>query len=225
MDKLEQLWHNFKKLHKIKENFTVMRFAPVNYHTMQRTFKSGFYLATIAAASLLVSLPASAKSCPGASASASPRLVAGAPTTTTATTANSATVVEIAASNSSFSTLVAAIKAAGLAETLSGKGPFTVFAPTNEAFAALPAGTVEELLKPENKAKLQKVLTYHVVAGEVTSAAIKPGQVKTVEGSTVTLSVKDGKIKVNNASVISADIDASNGVIHVIDQVILPPNL
>jgi uncharacterized surface protein with fasciclin (FAS1) repeats len=132
------------------------------------------------------------------------------------------TVVGVASSISDFSTLVAAVKAAGLVDTLSGPGPFTVFAPTNAAFAKLPKGTVESLLKPENKAKLQKILTYHVLSGKVPSTAIKPGAVKTVESSTVSLKIKGGSVFVNNAKVIKADVPASNGVIHVIDTVLLP---
>jgi uncharacterized surface protein with fasciclin (FAS1) repeats len=112
-----------------------------------------------------------------------------------------------------------------LVETLSGKGPFTVFAPTDKAFEALPKGVLADLLKPENKAKLQKILTYHVVAGEVTSKMIKPGEVKTVEGSPLKISVESGKVMVGPANVVLADVDASNGVIHVINQVLLPPNL
>ncbi len=149
-----------------------------------------------------------------------------APTTapTMATTAKG-TIVDVAAANPSFSTLVAAVKAAGLVETLSGKGPFTVFAPTNAAFAALPKGTVETLLKPANKAKLIKVLTYHVVPGKVESKTLKSGPVKTVEGATVTVKVAGGKVIVNKSTVTTADIAASNGVIHVIDRVLLPPDL
>jgi len=139
--------------------------------------------------------------------------------------AQSQTIVEIAQGNQSFSTLVAALKAAGLVEALSGKGPFTVFAPTNEAFAALPKGTLETLLKPENKDKLVKILTYHVVSGDITSAQIQPGPAKTLEGQNLMIKVKDGKVKVNKATVISADVDASNGVIHVVNQVLLPPDL
>jgi uncharacterized surface protein with fasciclin (FAS1) repeats len=135
------------------------------------------------------------------------------------------TIVDVAASNSSFSTLVAAVKAAGLVETLSSKGPFTVFAPTDAAFAALPKGTVEKLLKPENKAKLVKVLTYHVVAGKAESKTLKTMGVKTVEGSSVAVKVAGGKVMVNKANVTTADILASNGVIHVIDRVLLPPDL
>jgi transforming growth factor-beta-induced protein len=135
------------------------------------------------------------------------------------------TVVEIAAGNSSFSTLVTAVKAAGLAETLSGKGPFTVFAPTNEAFAALPKGTLEKLLKPENRDLLRKVLTYHVVSGDLMAQDLRSGNVTTVAGSTVAVKVQNGKVSVNNANVVQADVDAKNGVIHVIDKVLLPPDL
>jgi len=135
------------------------------------------------------------------------------------------TIVDVASGNKSFSTLVAAVKAAGLVETLSGKGPFTVFAPTNEAFSALPKATLESLLKPENKAKLQKVLTYHVVSGTVMAKDVKPGSVKTVQGSPAMVKVQGGKVMINSANVITTDIKASNGVIHVIDKVLLPPNL
>jgi transforming growth factor-beta-induced protein len=135
------------------------------------------------------------------------------------------TVVEIAAGNPSFSTLVTAVKAAGLAETLSGKGPFTVFAPTNEAFAALPKGTLEKLLKPENRDLLKKVLTYHVVSGDLMAKDLRSGKVTTVAGSPVTVQVGHSSVTVNNATVVKADIDAKNGVVHVIDKVLLPPNL
>lgn len=132
------------------------------------------------------------------------------------------TVVEIAAANKDFSTLVAAVKAAGLAETLSGDGPFTVFAPTNAAFAKLPEGTVESLLKPENKEKLAGILTYHVVGAKVLAADVKAGKVKTVNGKEFTISVKDGTVMVDGAKVVKTDIVGKNGVIHVIDAVILP---
>ena len=123
----------------------------------------------------------------------------------------------------SFKTLAAAIKAAGLVETLQGDGPFTVFAPTDEAFAKLPAGTIDTLLKPENKDKLIAILTYHVVPGRVFSdAAIKQGKARTVQGNKVMIKAKDGNVHVNNATVISADIDATNGTIHVIDTVLIP---
>ena len=132
------------------------------------------------------------------------------------------TVVEIAAGNDDFSTLVAAVKAAGLAETLSGDGPFTVFAPTNEAFSKLPEGTVETLLKPENKEKLAAVLTYHVVAAKVMAADVKAGKVATVNGAEATITVKDGAVMIDGAKVVTTDIVGKNGVIHVIDTVLMP---
>jgi uncharacterized surface protein with fasciclin (FAS1) repeats len=135
------------------------------------------------------------------------------------------TVVDVATSAGSFNTLTRAIEAAGLTETLRGEGPFTVFAPTDEAFAALPPGTLESLLKPENREKLVKVLTYHVVSGRVTSGDLKAGAVTTLEGSSATVTLNSDKVQVNNASVTRADVMASNGVIHVIDRVLLPPNL
>jgi len=133
-------------------------------------------------------------------------------------------IVDIAAGGDQFSTLVAAVKAAGLVEALKGDGPFTVFAPTNDAFAKLPKGTVESLVKPENKDKLIAILTYHVVPGRVYSDAAAAGATaKTLQGATVTTRSDDGKVFVNGAQVIAADIDTANGVIHVIDTVILPP--
>ena len=140
------------------------------------------------------------------------------------TTAKAAdeTVVAIAAGNPDFSTLVAAVKAADLAETLSGAGPFTVFAPTNAAFDKLPKGTVEDLLKPENKAKLAAILTYHVVAGKVLAADVKTGMVKTVQGTDLDVKVTTAGVTVNDAKVVKTDIVGSNGVIHVIDTVVLP---
>ena len=132
------------------------------------------------------------------------------------------TVVEIAAGNESFTTLVAAVKAADLAETLSGEGPFTIFAPTDEAFAKLPEGTLETLLKPENKEKLQKILTLHVVSGKVMAADVKSGKVPTVNGESVDVLVEDGTVTVNGAKVTKTDIVGTNGVIHVLDSVILP---
>jgi uncharacterized surface protein with fasciclin (FAS1) repeats len=130
-------------------------------------------------------------------------------------------IVETAVAAGSFKTLATALQAAGLVETLSGKGPFTVFAPTDEAFAKLPAGTVEALLK--DKQKLTAILTYHVVAGNVPSSeVVKLTSAKTVNGQDVKIKVMDGKVMVNNAHVVKADVKASNGVIHVIDTVILP---
>ena len=132
-------------------------------------------------------------------------------------------IIDTAIEAGSFKTLAAALGAAELVETLKGDGPFTVFAPTDEAFAALPAGTVESLLKPENKAKLQAVLTYHVVPGRIYAAdAIEAGKATTVQGSKVTIKAMDGKVTVDGANVVAADIDTTNGVVHVIDAVILP---
>lgn len=153
----------------------------------------------------------------------------------TKTNAQQKDIVDVAAGSPAHTTLVAAVKAAGLVETLKGKGPFTVFAPTNDAFGKLPAGTVETLLKPENKAALTGILTYHVVAGKLDAkavgAAIKAGggkaELTTVAGGKLTASVENGKVKItdakgNSAYVTAADLNASNGVIHVIDSVLLP---
>jgi uncharacterized surface protein with fasciclin (FAS1) repeats len=132
-------------------------------------------------------------------------------------------IVDTAVAAGSFKTLVAALKAAGLVDTLKGKGPFTVFAPTDDAFAKLPAGTVDELLKPENKQKLIAILTYHVVAGKVTAAqAMKLNSAKTVNGESLNISADGGTVKINDATVMKADIMCSNGVIHVIDTVLMP---
>ena len=133
-------------------------------------------------------------------------------------------IVAVASATEGFSTLVAALTAGGLVETLQGAGPFTVFAPTDAAFAALPAGVLDKLLLPENKDVLVAILTYHVVAGKVMAADIVAGDVPTVEGSTVTLDTMSG-VKVNDATVTTADVAASNGVIHVIDAVIVPPTV
>ena len=135
----------------------------------------------------------------------------------------SADLVDTTVSAGSFKTLVAAVKAAGLEATLRGPGPFTVFAPTDEAFAKLPAGTVDTLLKPENKEQLTAILTYHVVPGRVPSTqAVKLTSANTVNGKALTLAVVDGALHVDDATVIQADVNASNGVIHVIDTVLLP---
>jgi len=133
-------------------------------------------------------------------------------------------IVDTAAGNENFTTLVAAVKAAGLVDALKGKGPFTVFAPTNEAFAALPEGTVENLLKPENKEKLQAVLKYHVVSGKIKAGDIANGStdVETLQGSTVNVEKGATGVSVDGAKVTTADLKTSNGVIHVIDKVILP---
>ena len=134
------------------------------------------------------------------------------------------TIVDVASANPDFSTLVAAVSAAGLVETLNGEGPFTVFAPTNAAFAALPAGVLDALLLPENKDALVKILTYHVVPGTVLAADITDGDVATVEGQNVTLSTANG-VTVNGATVLTADVLADNGVIHVIDTVLVPADV
>jgi uncharacterized surface protein with fasciclin (FAS1) repeats len=138
------------------------------------------------------------------------------------TPSSSQDIVALATANGSFKTLTAALEKAGLTKTLQGKGPFTVFAPTDKAFAELPKEALDQLMKPENKAILIKILTYHVVPGNVLSTSLKTGKVKTVEGESVNIKVDPSGVKVNNASVIQADIKASNGTIHVIDKVILP---
>ncbi|MGF1744431.1 fasciclin domain-containing protein [Vibrio minamisatsumaniensis] len=132
-------------------------------------------------------------------------------------------IVDVAVENGSFNTLVTAVKAAGLVETLKGEGPFTVFAPTDEAFAKLPDGTIDMLLKPENKDKLIAVLTYHVVSGKVMAADVmKIDRADTLQGQAVMVSTNDGTVMINNAKVIAADVKENNGVIHVIDTVLLP---
>lgn len=147
-----------------------------------------------------------------------------APLALSATLAKAADIVDTAVSAGQFETLVAAVKAAGLVDTLKGEGPFTVFAPTDEAFAKLPAGTVEDLLKPENKDKLVAILTYHVVPGKVMSSDImnKQLEAKTVEGDALSINALNGGVSVDDAKVIQADIETSNGVIHVIDTVVMP---
>jgi len=146
------------------------------------------------------------------------------PAPASAKTAASAqkTIVDVAAEAGSFTTLLKALEAADLVETLSEKGPFTVFAPTDEAFAALPNGTLDDLLKPENKEKLKRVLSYHVVSGELLSQNLKAGEVTTLAEVPVEISIEDG-IRVNDAKVATPDLKASNGIIHVIDKVLLPP--
>jgi uncharacterized surface protein with fasciclin (FAS1) repeats len=132
-------------------------------------------------------------------------------------------IVEEAASSKQFQTLIKVIKAAGLEETLAAKGPYTIFAPTDQAFAGLPEGSLEQLLQPENKDLLRHLLNYHVVLGSVTKGQLKNGQIKTLSGDPVTVEVsKEGTVTVNNAKVTQADIQVSNGIIHVVDQVIIP---
>jgi uncharacterized surface protein with fasciclin (FAS1) repeats len=134
------------------------------------------------------------------------------------------TIVDVASANDDFSTLVAALDAADLVATLSGNGPFTVFAPTDAAFDALPDGLVDKLLLPENKDVLVAILTYHVVAGKVLAADVKAGDVASVQGENITITTTGG-VKVNIANVVATDVEASNGVIHVIDAVIVPPSI
>lgn len=136
--------------------------------------------------------------------------------------AQAADIVDTAVQAGEFKTLTTALKAAGLVETLKGPGPFTVFAPTDAAFAKLPKGTVESLLKPENKAKLTQILTYHVVPGKVLSSNLKTGKVKTVEGESVNVMLEGKKVEVNKSYVTMADVVADNGVIHAIDTVLMP---
>jgi uncharacterized surface protein with fasciclin (FAS1) repeats len=151
-----------------------------------------------------------------------PVLLAGVVALALVSKASAADLVDIAVAGR-FNTLVAAVKAAGLVEALKGPGPFTVFAPTDEAFAKLPQGTLENLLKPENKDALKKILTYHVVAGKVTAKdVVKLDSAKTLEGGSLTIHQGGGGVMINNANVIKTDIAASNGVIHVIDTVLLP---
>lgn len=151
------------------------------------------------------------------------RLIAGAALAFATSVSLAADIVDTAVSAGQFKTLVKAVQEAGLVDTLKGDGPFTVFAPTDEAFAKLPTGTLEALLK--DKEKLAAVLTYHVVPGKVMAAQVKPGPVKTVQGQPLTVSASYGTVMINNAKVVKTDIIASNGVIHVIDTVVLPQEL
>ena len=139
-----------------------------------------------------------------------------------ASAAEAKTIVGVAAGAGQFNTLVAAVKAAGLVDTLNGAGPFTVFAPTDEAFAKLPAGTLDTLLKPENKEKLTAILTYHVLAGKVMAADVKTMAAKTVNGKEAAIKVAGSKVTIGAATVVKTDIAATNGVIHVIDTVLIP---
>lgn len=177
------------------------------------------FSALVGAASIFVALPVLA----GGKPASTPMTPCTSPARTSM--AESPSIADIAASNDSFKTLTAALKAAGLDKTLASGGSYTVFAPTDEAFAALPEGTLEELLKPENRNTLVRILTYHVVQGEKTSSALKSGQTNTLEGTPVEVKVSSDGITVNDAKVVQPDIQASNGVVHVIDQVILPPGI
>ncbi|MEO0555639.1 MAG: fasciclin domain-containing protein [Bacteroidota bacterium] len=135
-------------------------------------------------------------------------------------------IVDLAVGNDGLKTLVAAVKAGGLVDVLKSDGPFTVFAPTDEAFAALPEGTLESLLKPENKDQLVDILKYHVVSGKIMSTDLSNGQkATTVQGEKIKVAIKSGGVKIENANVVAADVKAKNGVVHVIDAVILPPSM
>lgn len=147
------------------------------------------------------------------------------PTTDTAAGAGEETVVEIVQQDASFSTLDQAIQAAELEDVLGAEGPYTVFAPTDEAFAALPPETLDQLLQPENQDALRQILTYHVVPGSITSPSVTPGEISTVEGSSLVVDSAAGEVLVDGARVTQPDIIASNGVVHAIDQVLLPPGL
>ncbi len=178
--------------------------------------------AAIAVAAVLLSACGSSSSGDTSTAAApSPSAIAE---TTTAAPAAAGTIVDVASANPDFSTLVTAVKAAGLVDTLSGTGPFTVFAPTNEAFAALPKGLLDKLLLPANKEALTKILTYHVLGSKVMAADVSAGKVKTVEGSELTISTSGG-VTVDKATVTATDVAASNGVIHVIDKVLVPADV
>jgi uncharacterized surface protein with fasciclin (FAS1) repeats len=192
--------------------------------------KRGTTFAAVAVAAVALTMTACTSSTDDAAmessavASAEAGASAGAMDGDSAAETGMGTVVDVASSTEGFSTLVTALGAAGLVDTLNGEGPFTVFAPNDAAFAALPPGLLDALLLPENKETLTKILTYHVVPGAVMAADVTDGDVATVEGQSVTLSTADG-VTINNAKVIQADVVADNGVIHVIDAVILPPDV
>lgn len=195
-----------------------------------RISKSWAKKLSITIAILMLSLAASCASdtansptstAPSATPTPSPTITPTGPTTKTAN------IVEVAASNASLKTITAAIQAAGLTSTLQGKGPFTVFAPTDQAFASIPAATRQRVLQPENRDTLARILSYHVIPGELTSSQLQSGKVKTVEGKTVDIQVNQAakQVTVNEAQVTQPDIRASNGVIHVVDRIILPPGI
>lgn len=186
------------------------------------------FAAVAGAASAFVMLPVLAQNMPTPSMQTQPQAETKPVTPSTSpamdSTTTSGSIVEIAASNGSFKILTAALKAAGLDKTLASSGSYTVFAPTDEAFAALPEGVVEELLKPENRDTLVKLLSYHVVQGEKSSNALQSGETETLAGVPVKVNVSTSGVMINDAKVLQADIKASNGIIHVIDKVILPPD-
>ena len=187
--------------------------------------RAPFLVATAAASVLL--LAACGGDDEATSSTSSPATTEAMPEAEDSNTASSETITELVAGNPEFSTLLAAVEAAGLAETLSGDGPFTVFAPTDAAFAELPAGTLDSLLQPANQDQLTSILTYHVVPAEVMAADVEAGEVPTVNSAPFTVAVDGEAVAItdgqgNQANVIETDIDASNGVVHVIDSVLLP---
>ena len=182
-------------------------------------------LAGLSAALLILPIAVACDSQPAADTDTTAEVPAATEPTATEPAADPAagdTIVDVAAANGSFNTLVSAIQAADLGETLSDPGPYTVFAPTDEAFAALPEGVLDKLLLPENKEVLTQILTYHVASGAVTSADLESGMVPTLEGTDVDVVVDGGTVTVNGAEVVQPDVTASNGVIHVIDTVLIP---
>ncbi|MDQ1248127.1 MAG: hypothetical protein QG597_2499 [Actinomycetota bacterium] len=166
----------------------------------------------------------SAAATSAAASSAAPSSAAASPSAAMSDEAAAGDIVAVASANPTTTTLVTALDAAGLVETLQGPGPFTVFAPTDEAFAALPAGVLDKLVQPQNKDALTKILTYHVVSGEVMSSDVKAGDVPTVEGQSITVTTDNGVTLNGTAKVVTPDVEASNGVIHLIDSVLLPPD-
>jgi transforming growth factor-beta-induced protein len=190
---------------------------------MQTSYTENIMKTRAFAALLLVSLSACASTPPADSANAEKTSTTE---NETKPDAGAADIVDTAIAAGSFKTLVAAVQAAGLVETLKGEGPFTVFAPTDEAFAKLPKGAVDDLLKPENKEKLKAVLTYHVVSGKVMAADVagmNGKSAKTVQGGELKIKVDGSNVSVDNAKVVKTDIECKNGVIHVIDTVVMPP--
>jgi uncharacterized surface protein with fasciclin (FAS1) repeats len=184
-------------------------------------------IATAAASVLFLAACGDDDEATSSSTSSSPTAEAATPPPAADSPASTDTITDIVAGNPEFSTLLAAVEAAGLAETLSGDGPYTVFAPTDAAFAKLPAETLDTLLQPQNKDQLTAILTYHVVPAEVTAADVKPGQVPTVNSAPFTVAIDGQAVEItdgqgNQANVTDTDIDAANGVIHVIDAVLLP---
>ncbi|MGV0025971.1 fasciclin domain-containing protein [Phormidesmis priestleyi] len=195
-----------------------------------RKLKAGKLIVAIA---LLIPIVASCASETAQAPTVNPTATSPAQTTPTISPTTSASptnqtsgsIVDVASANPSLKMMTAAIQAAGLTSTLQGKGPFTVFAPTDQAFAAVPAATRQRVLLPENRAILTRILTYHVVPGEITSSQLKSGDVKTVEGKTIDIQVSSENVTVNDAKVTQPDIRANNGVIHVVDRIIIPPDV